>query len=173
VDKKFYCHYDIRTLSIYQISSNETCSDNEYIRTFEIPFSQAQSLLLGQTSTLDWSIDTSKKPFKLITASKIDNSRINIYCLNELIELNDANVELILYNNKLTTKILNKKNIYLNEVQLYITKKNDPSVLFQIIYLDVTKNNSINIEKIDKDFSIFTNDKIIKFSLIRMDSKHH
>lgn len=167
MDKKFYCHYDIRTLSIYQISPNKTCNDNEYIRSFEIPFSQAQSLLLGQTSTLDWSIDSSKKPFKLTTVGKVDNSRVSLYCLNELNKLDNADVELNISNNELIIKILDTQNVYLPEAQLYITKRNDPSVLLSIMSIDITKNNNVNIEKIGKDFSIFTNDKIIKFSLIR------
>lgn len=170
MDKKFYCHYDIRTLSIYQISSNNICDDSEYLKSFEIPFSQAQSLLLGQTSTLDWVIDTSDEPFRLIDAKTVKeyNSRVDIYCLNELSEIKNPDIELTMFNNELTVKVINESKIHLRKTNIYITEKNDPSVLLCKIPINITKDSKIQIEKIGKDFSIFTNNKIIKFSLIRM-----
>lgn len=130
MDKKFYCHYDEITFEILQIGPNKICDLNrENIKSFEIPFDPiAKSILLGETSINEWKIIIDDNN-RLILSNKKDAHIIRINTL-DLIEIKNIGKT-----NKLIT--------------LFITKKKDPTILFDIIK---TKKWAIT-----EEFSVYTN----------------
>lgn len=174
---KYYCFYDTKIKKILRISpvNKSRDIDSEFTVSFEIDNNLAIDILKGKKSYSTLVVIKLNGKYilneKEVLIKKIEKKLdlidtlplLEIYQKEIQDDINDINlmdIKLTFFKvaKKLKIDIIKEIQVLIKEpICFYITKKNDPSSLVNVIKLDnINKHNIFDIEYTIEDYSIFT-----------------